>query len=112
MNRPASRPRRFAPYDRDVTIILSLPGVGRVGEAPTRYRIGVYGSGLTCRILRDDGLAHLTWLSGSEGFREFTRFRPEANILQVLPERKICGGTLEIDDDVAQTADIGAFRVS
>ena len=80
--------------------------------AATGYRIGAYGSGLTCRIVRNAGLASLTWLSGSTGFRGSTQFRPEANILQILPERRICGGALEIDDDVAQTADIGAFRIS
>ena len=36
--------------------------------APTRYAVGVYGSGLTCRIIRDSSLATFTWLSQSTGF--------------------------------------------
>jgi len=65
---------------------------------------------LTCRIIRDAGLATFTWLSGSTGFQEFARFRPQANLLQVLPERKICNGKLEIDDDIAQSENFGASR--
>ena len=80
--------------------------------ADTRYAVGVYGSGLTCRIIRDAGLAAFTWLSGSTGFRESTKFRPQANLIQVAPERKICGNKLSIDDDIAQTENFGAFRIT
>jgi peptidoglycan hydrolase-like protein with peptidoglycan-binding domain len=79
--------------------------------APTRYAVGVYGSGLACRTMRDAGLAAFTWLSGSAGYRESESFRPEANLVQIAPSRTICGGQLSIDDDVAQTAAFGAFRV-
>ena len=76
-----------------------------------RYAAGVYGSGLTCRMIRDAGLAAFTWLSGSTGFRESTRFRPQATLIQVAPDRKICGNKLSIDDDVAQSENFGAFRI-
>ena len=85
---------------------------GALAGAGTPYRVGVYGSGLTCRILRDSSLVELTWLTGSTGFREYTQFRPQADILQILPDVTICGGALSIDQDVAQKADIGAFRIS
>jgi peptidoglycan hydrolase-like protein with peptidoglycan-binding domain len=78
--------------------------------APTRYAVGVYGSGLACRTIRDAGLAAYTWLSGSAGFRESESFRPQANLVQIAPSRTICGGRLPIDDDVAQTESFGAFR--
>jgi|SRR5271157_2219838 len=79
--------------------------------APTPYAVGVYGSGLVCRTLRDAGLAAYTWLSGSTGYRESESFRPEANLVQIAPSRTICGGRLSIDDDVAQTESFGAFQV-
>jgi peptidoglycan hydrolase-like protein with peptidoglycan-binding domain len=81
-----------------------------LAAAPAPYAIGVYGSGLTCRILRDSGLATLTWLTGSTGFREYAQFKPQATLVQIAPARKICGGALEIDDDIAQTAIFGQFQ--
>lgn len=78
---------------------------------PAQYAVGVYGSGLACRTMRDAGLAAFTWLSGSTGFRESESFRPQANLVQIAPSRTICGGRLAIDDDVAQTASFGAFQV-
>jgi len=80
--------------------------------APTRYALGVYGSGLTCRIIRDAGLATFTWLSGSTGYQESAKFRPQADLLQVAPERKICNGKLSIDANIAQSENFGAFRVA
>lgn len=77
----------------------------------TRYAVGVYGSGLTCRLIRDAGLAQFAWLSGSTAFRESAGFRPRAHLIQVAPSRKICGGKLAIDDNVAQSAEYGAFTV-
>ena len=79
---------------------------------PTRYAVGVYGSGLTCRLIRDSGLAVFTWLAGSTGFRESKQFRPQATLLQSAPERKICNNRLSIDDDIAQVENFGAFTVA
>jgi hypothetical protein len=75
------------------------------------FAIGVYGSGLICRLIRDASLAQFAWLSGSTGFRESAAFRPRAHLIQVLPSRNICNGRLNIDDDIAQTEDFGAFQV-
>lgn len=87
--------------------------------AQANFAIGVYGSGLTCRVMRDASLAKFAWLSASSGFRESNNFRPRAHLLQAAPEREgqdgtrtICGGKLLIDDDIAQTAEFGAFQVS
>jgi peptidoglycan hydrolase-like protein with peptidoglycan-binding domain len=80
--------------------------------APTRYAVGIYGSGLACRIIRDAGLATFTWLTGSTGFRESNKFRPQAHLIQVAPERKICNGQLSIDDDIVQSENFGAFQIS
>ena len=80
--------------------------------APVQYTIGVYGSGLTCRLIRDASLAQYAWLSQSTGFREYRAFRPRAHMLQIAPSRNICNGKLSIDDDVAQVQDYGAFRLA
>lgn len=76
-----------------------------------RFKIGVYGSGLTCRTLRDTGLAAFTWTSQSTSFHETISFCTQANMAQCNPARKICG-TLSVDDNVALTADFGGFRVT
>jgi len=81
------------------------------GAAETSYSIGVYGSSLTCSLIRDASLAQYAWLCGSTGYRETALFRPRAHLIQSAPERKICGGKLSIDDDIAQTEDYGAFTL-
>lgn len=81
-------------------------------NAPVRYAVGVYGSGLTCRLIRDAGLATYTWLSGSMGYQESHQFRPQADLIQIAPSRKICGGKLWIDDDIAQCENFGAFQIT
>jgi len=47
------------------------------------YVASVYGSGRTCRILMDNGLAKTGWLSQSEGFAEYESFKPQARMLQL-----------------------------
>jgi hypothetical protein len=71
-----------------------------------KYRVGVYGSGLTCGSMLDAGLAELAWLSCSSGFngtQGFTRW----NVKQ-SNEQNICG--IDVDPDVAQ-GDFGQFRL-
>lgn len=80
--------------------------------APVQYAIGVYGSGLTCRLLRDASVAQYAWLSQSTGFREYNSFRPRAHMIQIAPSRLICNVKLSIDDNVAQVEDYGAFRIA
>lgn len=78
---------------------------------PSPYSVGVYGSGLTCRLIRDAGFARFTWLSQSTGFRDYRAFLPQANMVQAVPARDLIKNKLNIDDDIAQTADIGSFQV-
>lgn len=77
------------------------------------YRVGVYGSGLTCRTLLDRGLAELTWLSQSRRFRGTPEFRASNrwNLLQLMPET-LCG--IGIDPDIVNPAnpDFGQFSSS
>jgi peptidoglycan hydrolase-like protein with peptidoglycan-binding domain len=81
-----------------------------LAAAATQYAIGVYGSGMTCRVVRDASLAKFTWLTCSTGFREYAAFRSQADIVQLAPERVILDG-LNIDDDIAQSSEFGAFRL-
>lgn len=103
----------FNPGPADVSgaVTRYFQEVAAVFSAATKsYGIGVYGSGLTCRMIRDAQLAGFTWLSNSTGFLEWTPFRPQADILQA-PTRNILNGQLNIDDDIGQTADFGAFSL-
>jgi len=79
--------------------------------ATSPYSVGVYGSGLTCRLIRDSGFAQFTWLSQSTGFREYRAFLPQADVVQAAPSRKLLP-KLNIDDDIAQSAEFGAFQVT
>jgi peptidoglycan hydrolase-like protein with peptidoglycan-binding domain len=78
--------------------------------ATTQFVVGVYGSGLTCRVIRDAGLAKFTWITGSIGFAEYAGFRKQADIVQLAPERTLLNG-LSIDDDIGQSEEFGAFRL-
>jgi hypothetical protein len=78
----------------------------------TQYAVGVYGSGMLCRMLRDAGLAQFTWLTGSTSFPEYASFLPQANLVQIAPSRTLIPDSLDIDDDIAQTSAFGAFQVS
>ena len=89
---------------------MAVNQVFRAGAV--QYGVGIYGSGLTCRLMRDAGLADFAWLSQSTGFREYAKFRPRAHMIQIAPSRNICGGKLNIDDDIAQVSNYGAFRLS
>lgn len=78
--------------------------------APVQYVAGVYGSGLTCSAMRDAGLVQFTWIAGSIGFAGYSAFRQHADIVQLAPHRTLVDG-LDIDDDIAQSAAFGAFRL-
>jgi len=47
------------------------------------FSASVYGSGRTCRILIEKGLAHAGWLSLSRGFAEHEEFKLNASIVQI-----------------------------
>ena len=74
------------------------------------YRIGVYGSGAVCRSLLDLGLAQLSWLSQSSGFRGTQQFKASRrwNILQALPVSDFCGFDDDVDPNTINV-DVGDF---
>jgi hypothetical protein len=70
------------------------------------YRVGVYGSGLVCSTLVQQGLAALGWLSQSTGYQGYAGYSTWA-IKQGAP-RTLCGATFDLD---LGQGDIGAFSV-
>src|SRR5215204_7352745 len=90
-----------------------IPFFEAINEAMSRsdgrptYRIGVYGSGLTCKTLLDSGLVKLTWLSQSTGFRG----TPEFNADPDKPDfgQFGAGGRLPITDSTDRL--VRRFRV-
>jgi peptidoglycan hydrolase-like protein with peptidoglycan-binding domain len=79
--------------------------------AAKQYAIAVYGSGLTCRVILDSGIAKFSWIAGSIGYAEYATFRKQADIVQLAPERTLVPG-LSIDDNIGQSAEFGAFRLA
>jgi hypothetical protein len=83
--------------------------MARASDLPA-YRIGVYGSGLTCSTLLDRGLVDFTWLAQARKFQGTAAFRASNrwNILQLMTDR-LCG--IGIDPDIANPAkpDFGQF---
>lgn len=69
------------------------------GGSP-RFEIGVYGSGLTCRKLLEQGLVSLTWLTQSTGFNGSKEFAQQKrfNLIQFL-DKTICGIDLDPNEN-------------
>jgi len=63
------------------------------------YRVGAYGSGLTCRVLLDEGLVDQCWLANATGWPEYTRFKATNKWTMVQSLPKVCGG-MKTDFDV------------
>ncbi len=72
------------------------------------YRIGVYGSGLTCRLLKQAGLAELTWLAEATGWRESATYA-EWDVRQAINKKNLCGIGSDWEHCEAK-GDFGAFR--
>lgn len=74
------------------------------------YRIGVYGSGLVCRRLLDDGIAAFAWLARSRGWRETERFDASgAWVLKQTDETELCGLGVDFNETNPANAPFGAF---
>lgn len=78
------------------------------------YAIGVYGSGLTCRTLKDAGLVEFTWLAMSMGFRESRAYRDSRawNVLQSLQvDSQTSAGPFAHDPDEIGATGMGDFTI-
>jgi hypothetical protein len=108
----------FDPSAADITnsIIPFFKGV-RAAMAPgggaLPYRIGIYGSGLTCRMLLDANLAELAWLAQSKGFQEYDAFLHSArwHLSQLMPSN-VQGLGVDQDDTNPLHPDFGAFSLN
>lgn len=81
-------------------------------ETEADCRIGVYGSGRTCRLLIEEGLVELSWLSQSRGFGEYQKFLKSAawHLKQEMPTT-VCGMDCDPNLTNSQKPDFGAFQI-
>ena len=88
----------FNPNDFECETVLDYFNTVRLEFMQSGYGIGVYGSGMVCRKVRENYLAQHVWLTNALGWRE-TRTFQDWMIKQSLPIKLDCG--LEIDPNVA-----------
>lgn len=70
------------PQDLTATIV---PYFRSVRESRGSYLVGVYGSGLVCRTLKELGLVSYSWLAQSTGWAEYEQYKQsnQWNLLQL-----------------------------
>jgi hypothetical protein len=108
----------FDPSEQQVTnnVIPFFDGVRSAMRAAnnntTPYRIGVYGSGRTCRMVMAAQLAEFAWLSQSTGFAEHQSFLASGNwhLNQQMPA-EILGLNCDPVETNPQHADLGDFSL-
>jgi peptidoglycan L-alanyl-D-glutamate endopeptidase CwlK len=82
--------------------------IDKTTAAGSPYRIGVYGSGLTCRTLLDLKMVELAWLAQSTGWAEYKQFEAGNRwALLQKPTTHVC--EIEVDYNEPSIADFGAF---
>ncbi|APW37983.1 hypothetical protein RD110_12915 [Rhodoferax koreense] len=72
------------PYFKGVHAALDAASGGS-----SHFRVGVYGSGLTCRLLRQAGLVDLAWLAEATGWAESKTFT-DWDIKQFVTHQTLC----------------------
>ena len=88
-----------------ISLVLPYFKQIRSAFADGYYRVGVYGSGAVCSAAKKAGVADLTWLAQSRGWREYSAWLPKADMVQGRVT-KIAG--LDVDTDTAQ-GEIGDY---
>jgi hypothetical protein len=74
----------------------------------SHYAIGVYGSGMTCRLLQEVlGLTEYTWLAQSDDWAESKTYA--GWVIKQAPQRVLCGLTCDVDTALAGA--YGSFRL-
>ncbi|PDS69871.1 glycoside hydrolase domain-containing protein [Rhizobium phaseoli] len=91
---------RVIPYFKGIT--------QEVTKAGSPYRIGVYGSGLTCKRLLDLGLVEFAWLAQSTDWAGYKSFKA-SNQWALLQKPTVETCDIEVDFDEASVEDFGAF---
>lgn len=92
----------------EIATIKAYFAEAQAGLRGTGYSIGVYGSGLVCKELLQDGLAELCWLSNAKGWPGYQAYfeTMEWSLVQLLPAD--CGGR-NVDFNLTSRADYGQF---
>lgn len=98
-------------------IVPFFKGIQKAFRAKTAsgspsYRVGVYGSGRTCRILMEQNLVDYTWITQSTGFAEYNKFLASGkwNLKQLMPTT-IAGVKGDPDVINPDQADFGSFML-
>jgi len=95
--------QRVDQYFRGVNAGLAAAGSGR-----PEYRVGVYGSGAVCGLIKGERLAQYTWLSGSTAW-DGTSGYADWNIRQAAQGARF--GNLAFNHDANEARDdYGAFQ--
>lgn len=81
---------------RDVPVIRAYFRALRLALTTAGYTTGVYGSGLVCRTLKEQGLVTKTWLSQSHGWQGYGEWIDHADIVQARATR-LFGADVDLD---------------
>ena len=73
-----------------------------------RYKIGVYGSGLTCKTIKENCDVSYTWLCQSTGYAEYPDYDTTSKYNIKQAERTVYNDVI-FDDDVAVGSDYGQW---
>lgn len=76
------------------------------------YKVGIYGSGRTCRMLLDKGLVDYCWITQSTGFAEYQKFLASGlwHLRQLMPT-SVCTIPGDPNEVNLAHADFGAFSL-
>jgi len=112
IGQPTGTPIYFAvDYDASSSDLPSIGGYFSALHSIVRaagYFVGVYGSGLVCQFLSEQGTVSKTWLSQSTDFAGYQEWKPNADIIQGA-ETTVLG--LDVDLD-ASAGDAGGWQIA
>jgi hypothetical protein len=90
-------------------------GLFAAGAGQPSYQVGVYGSGLCCRTLRERGAAAFSWLSQSTAYAGSDAYARslQYDLIQFMPQRvQVDGFELLVDPDATHPdRPAGLFQV-
>lgn len=89
------------PAPRDLPAILNYFLYVKEALWQAGYRVGVYGSGLVCKALSDEGIVHRTWLANAKGWHGYVDWFPYADVVQTTTPFTL-PFSLEVDADVCR----------
>lgn len=95
-----------SPLQEQELVIPYFEAIKQTAMGDGQYRIGVYGSGLTCATVKNAGLCDLTQLAGSKGWTNFSVWVAKASMVQTV-DANVAG--VPDDSDVAN-GDIGDYE--